>query len=71
MSNESRVIIAKNEQHDSLYLYIRISVGVVSCLLEGHLHHPPESSVAVGTNQLLAPPDTEPLHFTRFVVYTQ
>ncbi|CAL1129505.1 unnamed protein product [Cladocopium goreaui] len=30
-----------------------------------------ESSVAVGTNQLLAPPDTEPLHFTRFVVYTQ
>lgn len=30
-----------------------------------------ESDVLVGTNQLLVPPDTEPLHFTRFVVYTQ
>jgi hypothetical protein len=45
-------------------------IGTCCVLSEGCLH-PPESSVAVGTNQLLAPPDTEPLHFTRFVVYTQ
>ena len=28
-------------------------------------------SVALGTNQILAPAETEPLHFTRFVVFTQ
>ena len=27
--------------------------------------------VPVGTNQMLAPADTEPLHFTRLAVYTQ
>eukprot|EP00913_Durusdinium_trenchii_P017139 g16119.t1 len=27
--------------------------------------------VPVGTNEILAPAETEPLHFTRFVVYTQ
>lgn len=38
-----------------------------------HGHHAvclPESNVPVGTNELLAPADTEPQHFTRFVVYT-